>query len=239
MAASTQIVQCGEEVACKLADLYPTLERFSVFIVQFLFPMIFFTGIFLTVLPILKNPDSPENRAQAKANFIKLGVGTLFITGAYFIIKSILLGLGVYDTKIVPAPATTTYAPVQMQIQASSFAGFIERAHAQDFPSTDPAPSTPAPASSDSIGTFANPLKDVTIQGVLMGIANIVFYFAILGVVYGTIRGVLYLLLTQENPDNLRKGKVWLLWSMVAAVLVLGANTFLNVIINGWNSVFK
>ena len=234
----TQIVQCGEEIACKLADLYPTLARFAEFIVQYLFPMIFFTGIFLTVLPILKNPDSPENRAQAKSNFIKLGVGTLFITGAYFIIKSILLGLGVYDTKIVTPPATT-YVPVQMQIQASIFAGFIEHAHAQDFPPTGPAPTTPAPASTDSIGTFANPLKDVTIQGVLMGIANIVFFFAILGVVYAIIRGVLYLLLTQQNPDNLRKGKVWLMWSMVAAVLVLGAQTFLDVIVNGWNSVFQ
>ncbi len=230
--ANTQIVQCGEEIACKLADLYPTLARFAEFIVQYLFPMIFFTGIFLTVLPILKNPDSPENRAQAKSNFIKLGVGTLFITGAYFIIKSILLGIGVYDTKIVAPAATTSFAP-----------SFIERAHAQaEIPYTPPAttPTTPvAPASSDSIGTFANPLKDVTIQGVLMGIANIVFFFAILGVVYAIIRGVLYLLLTQQNPDNLRKGKVWLMWSMVAAVLVLGAQTFLDVIVGGWNSVFR
>lgn len=201
---------------CTLNDLSETFKLVGQYIIKIIFPAAFFFGIFMIVLPLLKNPNNPEYRSQAKMNLIKLVIGTLLMVGAYFIIRAVLSSLGLGQGSTILQETVKVNPP-----QSFNF-NIIDRAYAQK-----------------TIGSFENPLENTSVQGVLSGIINVMVYVATIGIIISIIRGVMYLVTSQENPENLKKGKTWIIWSLVCALIVFGAQTFHGMIVNTVDSVFN
>ncbi|MDQ5957563.1 MAG: hypothetical protein QG614_538 [Patescibacteria group bacterium] len=214
------LVTCGNpgSTACKLDDLFVVLNNFAGFILKVIFPALFIFGIFMIALPLLnqigEGGENPGAIQLAKKRGVYLLWGTIFVVGAFFIIKAILAGIGFKEID-----------KIENTVKTSSAASYtiIERAAAQ---------------SSSTEGYFPNPLKDTTVQSIVLGLANIFVFLIIVGAVLGVIRGVLYLLTTQENPNNLGKGKKWIFRSLLAIVLVLSAQFMISLITNTVSSVF-
>jgi hypothetical protein len=212
------IVSCGNatgtENRCRIDDLFSLGSRFASYIISVIFPALFFFGLYMTLWPLIKDPNSSANRTQAKQNGMKLLMGTAFVLGAYLIIQSILASLGFVDTGIFKKTVNTSTST-----QTVSFMG-IEKAYAEGD------------------GSFVNPLTTTSVQNVLGGLVNMVTFIAVLGIIYGLIRGVMYLMLGQENPENIKKGKTWIVWTLAIAAVVFGAQTLLSLISNTATGVF-
>jgi hypothetical protein len=217
------IVECGNDSSttsrCRIDDLFDLSTKFASYIIAVIFPALFFFGLYMTLYPLIKDPDNPTNRAESRQNGMKLLIGTVFVLGAYLIVKSILVSIGLTDDKVFQKVIKTENGPV-------SFLG-IEKAFAQD---------SKVPKNS---GSFGNPLTEVTVQNVLGGIINVVTFIAVLGIIYMLIRGVMYLMLGQENPGNISKGKTWIMWGLIVAALVFGAQMILSILSNTATGVFN
>lgn len=87
--------------------------------------------------------------------------------------------------------------------------------------------------------SFKNPLQSVSIQSILSGIFNLLAYFAIIGIIAGIVRGVILLMLGQENPDYVKRGKKWIIYTLLVALIVFGAEMIYNVISDTVGSVFS
>jgi hypothetical protein len=217
--AITSLVTCGNtgQDPCTLSDLFTVSNLFAEYVIKFFLPAVFFIGLFLTILPILKNPNSPENLADAKGRLIKLLIGTAIVVGAYMIVRVVLLSLGVDSGSDV----------LQRAVGGTSFhIPFVEYAYGQ----TTPAPTT-------SSGKFDNPLSSLTIQAVISGVANIVVYLGVIGVIYGYIRSAILFVMSQDNPNNLTKAKTWLFWTTVVGLVILGAEVIYTVLVDTTNSL--
>lgn len=215
----TTLVTCGNEgqAPCTLSDLFTVSNLFAEYVIKFFLPAVFFIGLFLTILPILKNPNSPENLADAKGRLIKLLIGTGIVIGAYMIVRVVLLALGVDSGSDV----------LQKAVGGTSFhIPFVEYAYGQ---------STPAPAANS--GKFNNPLSNITIQAVISGVANIVVYLGVLGVIYGYIRSAIFFVMSQDNPNNLTKAKTWVFWTTVVALVIFGAEVMYTTLVDTTNSL--
>ena len=88
-------------------------------------------------------------------------------------------------------------------------------------------------------GKFNNPLDSVSIQTVVAGIANVVVYLGTIGVIYLYIRGAMYLVMSQERPDNLSKGKKYIFWATVIGLCIFGAEMIYTTLVDTTNSIFK
>ncbi len=209
------IVPCGNSTStanrCKIDDLFTLGSRFASYIIAVIFPALFFFGLYMTLWPLIKDPNSSTNRTQAKQNGMKLLIGTAFVLGAYLIVQSLLASLG-FDGSGVFKKTINTNTTV-------SFLG-LERAYAEGD------------------GSFVNPLTTTSVQSVLGGLVNMVTFIAVIGIIYGLIRGVMYLMLGQENPENIKKGKTWIIWTLAIAAVVFGAQTLLSLISNTATGVF-
>jgi hypothetical protein len=217
---TTTLVTCGNDPSqapCTLSDLFTVSNLFAEYVIKFFLPAVFFIGLFLTILPILKNPNSPENLADAKGRLIKLLIGTGIVIGAYMIVRVVLLALGVDSGSDV----------LQRAVGGTSFhIPFVEYAYGQ----TTPAPTT-------SSGKFNNPLSNVTIQSVISGIANVVLYLGVIGVIYGYIRSAIFFVMSQDNPNNLTKAKTWVFWTTAVALVIFGAEVIYNILVSTTNSL--
>ena len=87
--------------------------------------------------------------------------------------------------------------------------------------------------------SFTNPLESASVQNIMLGIINIFTFFAVIGIILGVIRGVILLMLGQENPDYVKKGKQWIIYSLLVAVVVFGAELIFDVITNTVKGVFS
>lgn len=215
---TTTLVTCGNDPTqppCTLSDLFTVSNLFAEYVIKFFLPAVFFIGLFLTVLPILKNPNSPENLADAKGRLIKLLIGTGIVIGAYMIVRVVLLALGVDSGSDV----------LQKAVGGTSFhIPFVEYAYGQ----ADPGANT---------GKFNNPLSNITIQAVISGIANIVLYIGVLGVIYGYIRSAILFVMSQDNPNNLTKAKTWVFWTTAVALVIFGAEVIYTTLVDTTNSL--
>lgn len=86
---------------------------------------------------------------------------------------------------------------------------------------------------------FTNPLESVSVQNVILGVVNVLTFFAVIGIILGIIRGVILLMLGQENPEYVKKGKKWIIYSLLVAVIVFGAELIYNVIDTTVKGVFN
>jgi hypothetical protein len=86
---------------------------------------------------------------------------------------------------------------------------------------------------------FTNPLDSVSVQSVILGIVNVLTFMAVIGIILGIIRGVILLMLGQENPDYVKKGKKWIVYSLLVAAVVFGAELIYNVIDTTVKGVFN
>ncbi len=77
---------------------------------------------------------------------------------------------------------------------------------------------------------FSNPLDDVSIQNIILGIVNILTFAAFIGIVLGLVRGVMLLMLGQQNPEYIKKGKQWIIYTLLVAAIVFGAEMLYNII---------
>jgi hypothetical protein len=93
--------------------------------------------------------------------------------------------------------------------------------------------------SANAQSVFANPLESLSIQNIILGITNILTFFAFIGIILGIVRGVILLMLGQQNPENLQKGKKWLMYTLLVATIVFGAELGYNIIKDTVTSVFK
>jgi hypothetical protein len=207
--ADLALVRCGNTAdlgdRCKIGDLFELASRIGEFALSVLLPMIFFVGVFIAVFPLLRDPNVPANRAQAKHNGIKLLIGTLIIVGAYAFVKILLGVIGANPNVLVSAQMFLTEP-------------MIGKASAQ---------------------TFSNPLNNVNVQNVMYGISNFLVYVAVIGIIMGIVRGVMLLLLGQENPENIKKGKIWIIYSLIIAAIVFGAEMIYNIIDSTARSITK
>lgn len=222
---TTKLVICGNDgqLPCTLGDLFTVANLFAEYVIKFFLPTVFFIGLFLTLWPIIQNPNSPEKLADAKGRLIKLLIGTGVIVGAYFIVRVVLLTLGVDSGSAI----------LQKAVGNTSFnIPFVERAYGQAAPT-----SPTAPADANSSGKFNNPLNSISIQSVVAGIANVVVYLGTIGVIYGYIRSAIFFVMSQENPGNLVKAKTWVFWTTVIALCIFGAEMIYNTIVNTTNSL--
>lgn len=216
---TTVLVRCGNtgQDPCTLSDLFTVSNLFAEYIIKFFLPVVFFIGLFLTILPILKNPNSPENLADAKGRLIKLLIGTAIVVSAYMIVRVVLLSLGVDSGSDV----------LQRAVGGTSFhIPFVEYAYGQ---------TTPAPTANS--GKFNDPLSNITIQAVISGIANIVVYLGVIGVIYGYIRSAILFVMSQDNPNNLTKAKTWVFWTTVVGLAIFGAEVIYTTLVDTTNSL--
>ena len=248
------LVTCGniEQKACTIDDIFDTLNNFAGFILKVIFPGVFLFGIFMVAWPLINQFGSgepnPAKNAEVKKRLKYLVIGTIFTVGAFLIVKAVLSGAGYKGVDNITNPIDNN---------ATSF--IIERAYAQNSNSAGPLNSSgfgnptnsnaPGPLNSGGFGAgnakessslfLPNPLANVTVQDMILGIANILIYVIIVGAILGIIRGVMYLLLTQENPANLEKGKMWILRSLIAVGIALGAQLIYSIVVNTVSSVFN
>ncbi len=87
--------------------------------------------------------------------------------------------------------------------------------------------------------TFSNPLDDVSIQNIILGIVNILTFAAFIGIVLGLVRGVMLLMLGQQNPEYIKKGKQWIIYTLLVAAIVFGAEMIYNIINTTVTGVLK
>ncbi len=86
---------------------------------------------------------------------------------------------------------------------------------------------------------FTNPLDSVSVQSVILGIVNVLTFLAVIGIILGIVRGVILLMLGQENPEYVKKGKKWIVYSLLVAAIVFGAEMIYNVIDTTVKGVFN
>lgn len=260
------LVECGYNRACELGDIMNTANKLGRWIIRVIFPAVFFFALFMVVLPLLMNPNNPENRTKAKNNLIKLVVGTIIIVGAYFLVRGTLIALRADGDMNGFDPTSSLQQNTGQKL--SSFIPFVSVAKAQSCSeqpfetcSSTPGcvwdlladdgeglcredtvlsePGTNTCATDPDKCKFQNPISDTSVQAILKAIMNVLTFAAVILIIMGIIRGVLYLVTSQERPDNLQKGKTWILWSLVAAALVFGAQTFSNLIVDTVQNVFN
>ncbi len=216
---TTKLVTCGnvDQKVCQLSDLFSVANLFAEYVIKFFLPTLFFVGLFLTFWPIIKNPSSAEALAEAKGRFIKLLIGTVVVVGAYLIVRVVLLSIGVDSGSGVLQKAVGGKPSLNVP--------FIERVYAAE--------------DTENTGKFNNPLDSVSIQTVVAGIANIVVYLGTIGVIYLYIRGAMYLVMSQERPENLSKGKKYIFWATVIGLCIFGAEMIYTTLVDTTNSIFK
>jgi hypothetical protein len=213
------IVHCGNpgQSACTINDIFITMNQFSGFLIKVIFPALFFFGLFMVLWPLINQFQNESanalNTAKQRAKMLVVGSG--FVIGAFLIVRAILAAFGYKDLDTIDK---TTY----MQ-------NFIK----------DIFPTALAQSSTDTASKFPNPLADSTIQDIILSIANVLAFIIIIFAILGIVRGVMYLLLTQESPENLQKGKKWIFWSLIAVAATLGAELFINIIQDTAVSIFK
>jgi hypothetical protein len=126
---TTSLVNCGNsvnEAPCQLSDLFSVANLFAEYVIKFFLPVVFFIGLFLTFWPIVKNPSSGEALAEAKSRLIKLLIGTGIVVGAYVIVRTVLLALGVDSGSDVLQRAVGGKPSMNIP--------FVERAYADYLP---------------------------------------------------------------------------------------------------------
>ena len=228
--AESGIVICGKgndpKDACTISKIFEQASNLAGFIIKILFPAMFFFGLFMIAFPlvnIFQGEVSPEAIATAKKRGKLLLMGTVFVIGSFLIVKSILTTLD-YNG------ADTIVNPIKSNVNSSSSPTsyiFIEKAYAQS-----------TGTSKDALSFIPNPLKNIEVQKAMLGVANIFVFIIITLCILGIIRGVLFLLLTQENPENLERGKKWIIRSLIAAAIVLGAQLMYSLIVDTVSSIF-
>jgi hypothetical protein len=213
-AQNTSVVICGNgrdvTKACKIDDLFKTLNQFAGVLIKVVFPAVFFFGLFMTVTPILWSADKPEALALAKSRFKYVAIGTGVVLGAYLIVKVVLTSLGFKESDTVQ-PTFGNYINI-----------FVNTAYAAD---------------ADCTSSICNPLSIGSVQDVIRNITNTVGFLAIVGSVIAIVRGVIFLMLSQENPDFVKRGKKWIIGGLGVAALFLGGEMIYNLIVNTAKSV--
>jgi hypothetical protein len=86
---------------------------------------------------------------------------------------------------------------------------------------------------------FTNPLDSVSVQSVILGVVNILTFLAVIAIILGIIRGVILLMLGQENPDYVKKGKKWIVYSLLVAAIIFGAELMFDMINTTIKSIFE
>ena len=225
--AENGIVTCGRgysvkgtgvEKPCTIDDIFKQANNLAGFILKVIFPVIFFFGLFMIAWPLVNQMGggaNPASIALAKKRGGYLVVGTVFTVGAFLIIKALLSSLGYKETDTIQAPVNSN---------ANTSYIFVERVYAEG---------------AGPLGFLPNPLADVSVQKATLGVANVFAYIIIVCAILGIVRGVMYLLLTQQDPGNIEKGKKWILGSLAAAALIFGAQLFYSIIVDTASSVLK
>ncbi len=197
------LVTCGNTSLatdkCTIGDIFGLANNIGVFSLTVLFPIVFFIGLFISIFPLLRDPNVPANRAQAKSNAMKVLIGSLIMVGAYAFVKILLATIG-------------TNPNILKQVTSFFTDPILGVAYAADKP------------------FFSNPLDNVSVQNVLGGIINFLVFLSVIGIIIGIVRGVMLLLLGQENPENIKKGKTWIIYSLIIAAIVFGAEMIYNII---------
>ena len=235
---TTSLVNCGNsvnEAPCQLSDLFSVANLFAEYVIKFFLPVVFFIGLFLTFWPIVKNPSSGEALAEAKSRLIKLLIGTGIVVGAYVIVRTVLLALGVDSGSDVLQRAVGGKPSMNIP--------FVERAYADYLPGPTGVTSNQNPnnktADNSNSGKFNNPLDSVSVQSVVSGISNIIVYIGTLWVIYLYIRGGILFVMSQEKPDNLTKAKKSVFWATVIGICIFRAELIYTALVHTPNSLFK
>lgn len=216
--AATGLVTCGNrgQDACKIDDIFVTLNNFSGFILKVIFPAMFIFGIFMIAMPLLnqfaEGGENPAAMQLAKKRAVMLFWGSVFTVGAFLIIKAVLAGISYTEVDQIQNTVNTSTTTSYM---------IIERAYAQ------------------GADYFPNPLKNVTVQEIVLGVANVFAYIIIVGAIFGVIRGVLYLVAAQGNTELINKGKKWIFRSLLALALILSAQFMISLVSNTVSSIFS
>lgn len=202
------IVQCGWEKPCSISDLIHSSSLLAQSIIKIFFPILFFAGGFISLLPIIKDPNVPENRAESKKRFKILLIGSSFMLGAYVIVSSVLSIMGL-KTNVLDNVTSVNKTSVLNYVFDTSYAIY-------------------------------NPLSDVSVQAVLLKIANGVVFLAMIAGAYAVVRGGLYLVWSYQNPSeagiaSVQKAKWWIISGILVWVFFLGAEYFISIIYNTFN----
>ncbi len=203
---------------CTIDDIFKQANNLAGFILKVIFPVIFFFGLFMIAWPLVNQMGggaNPASIALAKKRGGYLVVGTVFTVGAFLIIKALLSSLGYKETDTIQVPVNSN---------ANTSYLFVERVYAEG---------------AGPLGFLPNPLADISVQKATLGVANVFAYIIIVCAILGIVRGVMYLLLTQQDPGNIEKGKKWILGSLAAAALIFGAQLFYSIIVDTASSVLK
>jgi hypothetical protein len=97
------LVTCGnkDQPACGFSDVFGMLNRLISFLIMFIVPSIATIIIIYAGFLLLTSGGEAEARTKAKTLIGQVLIGVILITGAWVVIKTILIGLG-YDTTIFP-----------------------------------------------------------------------------------------------------------------------------------------
>lgn len=209
---SVSLVTCGNagQDPCTIDDLTGLADNLGNYVISVIFPAVFFIGLLFTIYPILKDPTNPQNLKDSKGRGIKLLIGSGFMLGAYLLVKAVLSSIGVKNPNLIKGTVGI-----------------------KDFLVTH------SYAATSTSGTFSNPLENVSIQNIILGIVNLLTFFAFIGIVLGLVRGVMLLMLGQQNPEYIKKGKQWIIYTLLVAAIVFGAEMLYNIINTTVTGVLK
>lgn len=210
------LVNCAIGAAntpCTIADIFVTLNNFVAFLLYTIFPFAFFFAIMYAFIPILKDPSNAGNIEHMKKSLIKITIGTLFVVGAFFFVRFIISSIGLKNSAV-----NSSFDQNTDTINSSQSSLLFDYAYAENT------------ESADSSVFIKDPLENATVKTVLSGLINFMYFFVVLAIAYGYLRGAFLLVTSQQNPGNIVKGKLWVLWTTIVAVVLFAAPLILGII---------
>lgn len=219
------IVNCGWSQPCSIADLITSSDRLSQAIIKIIFPALFFVGGFISILPLIKDPSNPSNRADSKHRFKILLIGSSLILGAYVIIVSVLSFMGANTDTI----KETISLYNKVEIYEESRINF-------NFPNLS-VYSITSDLMFDKAYAIKNPIENKSVQELLLTVANGIMFLAMIAGAYAMIRGGLLLVWAYQSPNESSvevrsKAKWWIIAGLIIWVFFFGAEYFIKVIYN-------
>jgi hypothetical protein len=201
---------------CTINNLFDSLNLFSAYLLYTIFPFAFFFALIYAFIPVIKDPSNPGNINHLKHSLGMIAIGTLFVVGSFFLVRALFDSLGVSS----PVLNDSFKQPSESML-------FIDRAYAQDVIANQVTPSL----------NIKNPLEVESVKAILDILLNILFFIVVIAVVYGYVRGALLLVLSQQSPENIKKGKQWIIWTTVIAVVIFSSPKILGIIMDTVDSL--
>lgn len=223
---SQSLVTCAVGTAntpCTISDLFSTLNNFSAYLLYTIFPFAFFFALMYAFLPVLKDPSNPANLNHLKKSLSMIAIGTFFVIGSYFLVRILLSSLGVTNSAVNNA--------IEEPQKSSSLPFTI--AYAESFVDCD----GDGVNDGSSPLKICNPIKSQFVEEILSIMLNFGFFLVVIGLIYGYIRGALYLVTSQQIPEGIKKGKQWIIWTTIVGVVLFSAPTILGIIIDTVDSL--